>query len=77
MMLSKLLVRGTHCITQFTSDLAGFLALFKWKLCVVKVPFEVFPASDEAAVDTGGDVRLLIPEVVGTWFVEGLAEFAV
>ena len=44
---------------------------------MVKVPFEIFPASDEAAVDTGGDVMLLIPEVVGTWFVEGLCEFAV
>ena len=44
---------------------------------MVKVPFEVFPASDEAAVNTGGDVRLIIPEVVGTWFVEGLGEFAV
>ena len=44
---------------------------------MVKVPFEVFPASDEAAVDTGGDVRLIIPEVVGTWFVEGLGEFPV
>ena len=29
MMLSKLLVRGTHCIAQFTSDLAGFLAFFQ------------------------------------------------
>ena len=46
-------------------------------LCVVKVPFEVFPASDEVVVDTGGDVRILVPEVVGTWFVEGLCEFAV
>ena len=44
---------------------------------MVKVPFEVFLASDEAAADTGGDVRLLIPEVVGTWFAEGLCEFAV
>ena len=42
----------------------------------MKVPFEVFPASDEAAVDAGGDVMLLIPEVVGTWFVGGLCEFA-
>ena len=44
---------------------------------MVKVPFEMFPASDEVAVDTGGDVMLLIPEVVGTWFVVGLCEFAV
>ena len=43
---------------------------------MVKVPCEIFPASDEAAVDTGGDVLLLIPEVVGTWFVGGLCEFA-
>ena len=41
---------------------------------MVKVPFEVFPASDEVAVDAEGDVLLLIPEVVGTWFVGGLCE---
>ena len=44
---------------------------------MVKVPFEMFSASDEVAVDTGGDVILPVPEVVGTWFVEGLGEFAV
>ena len=37
----------------------------------------MFSASDEAVVDTGGDVVLPVPEVVGTWFVEGLCEFAV
>ena len=44
---------------------------------MVKVPFEVFPASDEAAVSTGGNVMLPVPEIAGTWFVEGLCEFAV
>ena len=37
----------------------------------------MFSSSDEAAVDTGGDVVLPVPEVVGTWFVEGLCKFAV
>ena len=37
----------------------------------------MFSASDEVAVDTGSDVVLPVPEVVGTWFVEGLCEFAV
>ena len=37
----------------------------------------MFSVSDEAAVDAGGDVVLPVPEVVGTWFVEGLCEFAV
>ena len=37
----------------------------------------MFSASDEAAVNTGGDVVLPVPEVVGTWFVEGLCEFPV
>ena len=77
MMLSKLLVRGAHCIAQFTSDLASFLALFKWKLCVLKAPLGVLPVSDEAAVGTAGVVWLLTPEAVCTLFVEGLSELAV
>ena len=44
---------------------------------MLKVPLEVLPVSDEAAVGTVGDVWLLIPEVVGTRFVEGLGELAV
>ena len=37
----------------------------------------MFSASDEAAVNAGGDVVLPVPEVAGTWFVEGHCEFAV
>ena len=37
----------------------------------------MFSVSDEVAVSTGGDVMLPVPEVVSTWFVEGLCEFAV
>ena len=44
---------------------------------MLKAPLGVLPVSDEAAVGTAGVVWLLIPEAVGTRFVEGLSELAV
>ena len=44
---------------------------------MLKVPLEVVPVSDEVAVGTAGDVWLLIPEAVGTRFIEGLSKLAV